>query len=418
MDAIRVIIAGCAGARGSWFVGQMARHQAFRVSALVDAMPEAARIIAVQHGLGKVPVYAGVAEALAGTTCDVVLVATPDWQHAEPVMAALEAGKAVFVEKPLAVTAEDCLRIVRADRAAGGKVMVGFNLRFAPLYDTIREKIRSGAVGRVLTIEADEFYDGGRTYFRRWNRLKKYGGGLWITKGSHDFDVLFWMAGALPERVSASARLTHFVPDPRAGTRCGSCPIEPQCPDTALPRMRSEQPHWRRILELREQAGWPPPDLCLYNSDKDTFDHGIAQVEFENDALGVYSLNVVAAFSDRRIRVSGSGGTLDGSLSGTEALYWPRRVTPEQPQAVSLVPAGSEGLQSHGGGDAILLDELAAFARGKPARALGPAEASVAVFIGLAATLSSEGRRSVRMTEMPGWEELRKLNADLWPVNP
>ena len=51
------------------------------------------------------------------------------------------------------------------------------------------------AVGRVLTVQADEFYDGGRGYFRRWNRLRSEGGGLWLTKASHDFDLLYWLSG-------------------------------------------------------------------------------------------------------------------------------------------------------------------------------------------------------------------------------
>ncbi len=406
---IRVTVAGCAGARGSWLAGAAARHPAFRVSSLVDGIPEAARVVAEHHHLGGVPVHATLADSLSREACDAVLVATPDWQHAELTIAALRAGKHVFVEKPLAVTAEDCLRIVRADQAAGGRVMVGFNLRFAPLYRKTRETIRAGELGRILTIQEDEYYQGGRTYFRRWNRLKKYGGGLWITKGCHDFDILFWMAGALPERVSASARLTHFVSNPRAGSRCSSCPIESECPDTALPSIAAQPEHWRRIFALREQAGWPPADLCLYNSDKDTFDHGIAQVEFENEALGVYSLNVAASFSDRRIRVSGSGGTFDGTLSGTEGLQWHRRVVEEPPQVVSFLPPGSDARAAHGGGDEAILDELAAFVRGEPSRAVSPAEASVAVFMGLAATLSSEGHRSVSMSDVPGWEELRGL---------
>ena len=138
--------------------------------------------------------------------------------HAGPVLAALDNGKYVYTEKPLSITLEDCLAIVRADRAAGGRVAVGFNLRLCPfLHRCLHEEVAIGKLGRILTIQADEFYYGGKTYFRRWNRLRRCGGGLWITKASHDLDLLYWMAGSLPVSVSALAHLTHYVPKPGAG---------------------------------------------------------------------------------------------------------------------------------------------------------------------------------------------------------
>ncbi|NOZ27417.1 MAG: Gfo/Idh/MocA family oxidoreductase [Chloroflexi bacterium] len=411
MDPIRIIVVGCGGNRGAWFVGQLARHSDYRVTALVDRVEEAAQVVAEHYGLAGVPVYPDTAEALGQVPCDAVLIATPDGHHVEPVVVALERGKHVYVEKPLAITLEDCLKIVRADREAGGRTMVGFNLRFAPLYSHMRQMIAEGAVGRVLTIQTDEFYYGGRTYFRRWNRLRRNSGGLWITKACHDFDQLYWLADAWPVRVSASARLTYYVPKPEAGERCSDCPIEPECPDSYLRDTRHVSPLRRRLEAIREAAGAPPPDLCLYNSEKDTFDHGIAQVEFENDALAVYTLNVVAPFTDRRVRIGGTEATMEGQLSSTDILYWRRHQVdrPDQAERISLLPPGRTEIDSHGGGDVFLLDDFAAFVRGQPSRAIPPAEASVAVAIGLAATQASDANRTVEMAEIPGWEELRSI---------
>jgi len=409
---IRIIVVGCGGGRGAWFTRQLARHPAYQVVALVDRLPAAARLVAEGCGLGDAPIYAETPQALADVSCDAVLVATPDGEHTAPVLAALALGKHVYVEKPLAITWDDCQAIVRADAEAGQRTMVGFNLRFAPLYRRLHELIAdgrrsgdgkrsNGAVGRVLTIQADEFYYGGRTYFRRWNRLRRYSGGLWITKASHDFDLLYWLAGAAPTRVSASARLTHYAPRPEAGQRCRDCPIEAQCPDSYL-RDPDVQSDFRRQLDaIREAAGWPPADLCLYNSDKDTFDHGIAQVEFANDVLATYTVNVVAPFTDRRIRVGGSEGTLEGSLSSNELLLWRRRSVAgrhvldpiDAPQRIPLTDALATG--GHGGGDDFILDDFAAFVRGLPSQAIGPAEASVAIALGLAATRASDSGQSV-----------------------
>jgi predicted dehydrogenase len=405
MEPIRIIVAGCGGGRGAWFVQQIAQHPDYHLTALVDQLPAAAQAVAEEYALAGIPIYEDTRAALGQVTTDAVLVATPDGQHTAPVLDALSAGKFVYVEKPLALTLEDCLAIVRADRAAGHHTMVGFNLRYAPLYRRAHEMIREGALGRLLTIQADEFYYGGRTYFRRWNRLRRYGGGLWITKASHDFDQLYWLAGTLPLRVSASARLTHYVPKPEAGQRCSACPIEPTCPDSHLRDMQRFSALRLRLQALREANGLPPADLCLYNSDKDTFDHGTVQVEFTGDILANYTLNVVAPFTDRRLRIGGSEATLEGALSANELSYW-RRHEADDVQRAQRLPLSTGRIGSHGGGDAFLLDDFAAFVRGQMPQPIGPAEASIAIALGLAATRSSDIEQAVNMQDLALWVDL------------
>jgi predicted dehydrogenase len=253
-DKIRIVIAGCAGGRGSWFTSQAAAHPDFVLVGLVDRLPDAAGVVATELGLKRAKIHRSTEEALAATEFDALLVATPDAEHAGTAIPALEAGKHVYVEKPLATTLEDCLRMTEVDESAGGKTMVGFNLRFAPFYRRMRDLSRDGHVGRILTIQADEFYYGGRTYFRRWNRLRSVGGGLWITKACHDFDILSWIAGEPPTRVAAQASLSHYVPRSEAATRCSRCPIERKCPDSALPQLE-RQPEFARPVSVQLGQG-------------------------------------------------------------------------------------------------------------------------------------------------------------------
>jgi hypothetical protein len=214
------------------------------------------------------------------------------------------------------------------------------------------------------------------------------------------------MAGTLPARVSASARLTHYVPRADAARQCRDCAIRASCPDAVSIPAETRTLH-DRIRDVRERAGMPA-DLCLYNSDKDTFDHGMAQVEFDNDVLGVYTVNVISAFTDRRMRVSGVSGTLDGQLGNPAITYW-RRDAPQKAEACRTLQVPSSASGGHGGGDAALLDDFAAFVRGQPSRALGPLQASVAVAMGLAATQSSDSGRTVEMSAVDGWTELRAM---------
>lgn len=407
MQRIRIAVVGCGGGRGAWFVGQLCRHPAYQITALVDLWPQAAQVVAQHFGVENTPIYKDVTTALERAPCDAVLIATPDAMHTEPVLAALAHGKYVFVEKPLATTLDDCCAIIAADLAAGGRTMVGFNLRYTPLYVQLHQMITQGVVGRLLTIQADEFYYEGRTFFRRWNRLRRYGGGLWITKACHDFDILYWLAGAEPDRISASARLTHYTSRPEAGLYCHACDVEPTCPDSYLRDPQYQRPLRQKLDAARISADLPPADLCLYNSEKETFDHGIAQIVFSNEVLAVYTLNIVAAFSDRNICISGTEGIVQGSLSRNELLYW-RRHQDKDPGKAERIPLQiGDPSSGHGGGDAFLLDDFAAFVRGEPTRRITPTEASVAVAMGLAATQASDTEKSVALATIDGWSEMQ-----------
>jgi predicted dehydrogenase len=338
-----------------------------------------------QCGLRNARVFADIETLLRAADCDAVMVTTTDAHHAEVVVPALKAGKFVFCEKPLETTAAKCRAIIAADRTAGGKTFVGFNLRYAPVYAKVKQLIDSGALGDLLTLQADEFYDGGRTYFRRWNRFRAEGGGLWITKASHDFDLLYWFAGARPLQVYATAQKTYYVPKAGAAMRCRDCAFEATCPDRAP---REAHP----LVTIREEAGGEPHDLCLYNAPSDTFDHGIATVTFERDILATYTCNVVAGFTDRTIRVAGTKASIEGRLSG-KTLTLCRR----DPASQTEVPVDVDLAISHGGADSDVQDSFFRFVRGECEPKCRPQDAVVPVCLGLAATLSGDTSRAVSM---------------------
>lgn len=419
MTPIRVLVIGAGSWRGAWFTGEFHAHPAFEVAALVDTMPAVPRAAVAHLGLGDLPIFTDAMEALATVEYDAVLVIVPDFLHATYAVEALQRGKYVYIEKPMATTLEDCLAIVRADRAAGRKAMVGFNLRYVPLYNKLRRLVREGKAGRPLTIQSDEFYYNGRTFFRRWNRLRRMSGGLWVTKSVHDCDYLYWLTRSLPKTVSASASLSYYTPKPEAGLYCGDCPIEADCPDSHL-KFRVDNrdfPPLRRVIEEAREASGARADLCLFNSDKDTFDNGSLLVTFENDTRATYTLNIVAPFTDHRIRVSGTEGTFDGSFEATHLLYW-KRHDGEALDRAERIPVHDDGVLTqgmHGGADNLLLNEFLKFIRGENPHAPSPAEASIAVAIGVAATKAGDEARTVHLSELPGWDELRGylVEADL-----
>ncbi len=387
----RIAVVGIGG-RGSWLATQLAhdREHYVLVALCERNLPKLAHF-QEQNGLQSIPGYSSLERCLEHESLDAVAVTTPDGAHAQCVIPALEAGLYVFVEKPLEITEQACRQIVTADQEAGGKTFVGHNLRFAPVYTGIKDLIDQGAVGDVLTVQADEFYDGGRTYFRRWNRLRAVGGGLWITKACHDFDIMYWLVGQRPRSVHAFAERTYYVPREGAALYCADCQWVDSCPDSfdLIKKMRGVT--GRLLSEIAAEHGDPRPDLCLYNSDKDTFDHGIATVEFERGVLGTYTCNVVAGFTERRIRVAGTKGTIDGVLGGEQVTLRER-----DPSRTTEIPL-PESRGGHGGADQRILEAFYAFTKREHARRIQPAEAMVSVLMGLAATRSGDSRQRVEL---------------------
>jgi len=335
----------------------------------------------------------------------------PDFLHKQFAVEALKRGKYVYIEKPMATNLADCLEIVRADRAAGGKAMVGFNLRYVPVANKLHRFVQEGKIGRPLTIQADEFYYNGRTFFRRWNRLRRMSGGLWVTKACHDFDFFCWITESLPKTVSASASLSVYGPKAGATEFCGDCPLEKDCPDSHL-KFRvdnSDFPPLRRTIEEAREATGARADLCLYNSEKDTFDNGQTIITFENGVKASFTLNVVASFTDHYFRLSGDAGTLDGSYETPHIRYW-KRHDGEAFDRAQQIPVDEEGVLTqgmHGGADNMLLNEFLNFIQGRKAHLPSPAEAAIPVAIANAATLAGDEERTVRMEELAGWEELK-----------
>ncbi len=385
MDKIRIAVGG-ASMRGEYLAKLFTKTGEAEIVAIADPVVARAAYLKEQHNFDQCKVFDSIEAALAEVECDAVVAASSDAHHAEVALPGLAAGKFVFCEKPLETTIEKCRAIIEADAKAGYKTFAGLNMRYSPVYSTIKRELDKGVVGDILTIESAECYDGGRTYFRRWNRLRAEGGGLWITKATHDFDMLAWLAGAAPLEVSAAAAKTYYVPKPEAAAQCRHCKLAPECPDKA------REPN--QLLVIREENGGEPYDLCLYNSDSDTFDHGVAAIRFEKDIFVTHSCSVVSGLSERRIRVSGTKGALGGAEGKPIVTLWKR----DPSETVEIPVTGSlEG--GHGGADRNIGTDFIAFVKGECEPKCRPAEAAIAVQIGLAATRSGDERRSVKISE-------------------
>ena len=132
---------------------------------------------------------------------DVVSICTRNYQHYRQAMACLEAGKNVFVEKPLCLTQEENKELAAAARRAGVKTHVGHVVRFYPAVAALKNLLDSGVMGDVFYAESDYWHE----MIGAWKVVPETGGSALLMGGCHAVDIVRWMIGEEHEVVEVAA---------------------------------------------------------------------------------------------------------------------------------------------------------------------------------------------------------------------
>ena len=335
---------------------------------------------------------------------DLLLITTPQSAHAETAIAALEAGIDVFLEKPMARTAAECLTIIKAEKRTGKRVFMGFNLRFHPVCCKILELIRQNRIGRVQQIICTDFFSGGYTYFRRWHRFERISGGLTVEKGCHSIDQINRFAGSVPVRVAAFGGLDRFLPDPEGADYCVNCTKTATCPFYMdMNRINEEILQNTGIEGVVINAG-EKMDLCVFNSEKDTCDNTNIIIEYANGTRGTLVecfTSSVSLTTGRQFVLNGWDGQIWSELRTRGLKVYdntPGKTTPppEEPE----IPKGSG---RHGGADNQMLDYvLETILHDRPNTQMRTEDGYYAVAVAEAAERSV---REHRMIEIPQLEK-------------
>ncbi|MEM9364754.1 MAG: Gfo/Idh/MocA family oxidoreductase [Planctomycetota bacterium] len=174
-----------------------------------DRSVDRAQAFVVEHG-GQA--FGTLEEMLARNDIQIVAVCTPSGAHAEPAVAAAEAGKHVMIEKPLEVTVEKCDAIIQAATKAGGKLCVTFQSRFHESARLIKKAIEDGRFGKITMGDAyvkwyrtQEYYDSGA-----WRGTWELdGGGALMNQAVHSVDLLLWLMGPVAKVSAMTQTMTH-----------------------------------------------------------------------------------------------------------------------------------------------------------------------------------------------------------------
>jgi predicted dehydrogenase len=343
-----------------------------RVTAVAEPDPGRRERFADEHDIPRDSRFADWADLLArGPATDGVIIATPDWVHADPAIAALALGWDVLLEKPVARTPDELDRLLAAARASSGRLTIAHPLRHAPLFETIARLLREGRIGRLMTIDHVEnvgYLHFAHSYVRgNWRRSDETAP-LVLTKACHDMDLLAWLAGSDWTKVSSFGSLSYFRSENApagAPDRCtDGCPVQSTCPfDSVAFYLNPETlPAWKATVTadqgeagIRHALASGPYGRCVYRCDNDVVDHQVAIIEFASGTTATLTVTAFTAEMTRSIRLMGSAGEIVGDLL-TGALTR-SSFTPGSPDRAIVEPVEMAG-DGHGGGDDRLLDDF------------------------------------------------------------
>lgn len=184
---------------GAFCTGAFHDSGAGRVVAYAGRDERAMTDTAREYGVART--YTDWRALVADPDVELVHIVTPPNLHAEMAVAALQAGKHVFVEKPLATTAEDAQAILSAAQSAGKVAGINYVMRYNPLYQIVLRIAREGYLGALTHAEFQNYASDEGLNDDHWFWDKAQSGGIFVEHGVHFFDIIGAIAGTRPRRV-------------------------------------------------------------------------------------------------------------------------------------------------------------------------------------------------------------------------
>ena len=278
------------------------------------------RSVYLSEHCGNIPVFDDFDAMMTASKPDVAIITTVDAFHSDYIVRALAHGCDVITEKPMTIDAERCRAILEAEKKYGRKVTVIFNFRYLPFAAKMKELVSGGAIGDVYSVHFEWLLDRimafgahGTSYFRRWNSHMEKCGGLLLHKSTHHFDIVNWIIGAAPKKVSAFGKLNLYGANgPYRGENCRSCTHTKECPFYyKLSAFETE------FYADNEHLDGYYKDGCVFAEDIDIYDTMSLNVLYDGGQMMSYSLNATAAYEGWRMSINGSKGRLEAFLPAT-----------------------------------------------------------------------------------------------------
>ena len=220
MAKLKAGIVGCGGIANSKHLPAIQKNGLAEVVAFCDIVEERARESCARFGGENARVYTDY-RALLQEQLDVVFVCTPNRSHSEITVAALESGKHVLCEKPMAINYEEALKMVDAQKRTGKLLSIGYQNRYRPDSLCLKELCEKDTLGDVYFAKANAIR---RRAVPTWGVfLNEYeqGGGPLIDIGTHALDLTLWTMNNYQPKYAVGTTYHKLNKDTRAGNAWG-----------------------------------------------------------------------------------------------------------------------------------------------------------------------------------------------------
>ncbi len=335
MKTLKIGLIGVGGrGRHAWQAHKP--EEGYEIVAGADINPEA--FVLAREEIPNMAEFSDYKDMLKQVELDIVFIMTPDYCHEEQGVAALEAGKAVYLEKPMAITIEGCDRLLKAAMSTGSKLFLGHNMRHFPVVLKMKEVIDSGLIGEIKAGWCRHFINyGGDAYFRDWHSEQCNANGLLLQKGAHDIDVMHWLMGGYTKSVVGMGMLSVY-------DKCGR--RSPETPGCAK---------W-------DVNQWPPLEQTGFSPVIDVEDHAMILMQLDNGSQASYMQCHYTPDAERNYTFIGTRGRVEniGDHGKAEVHVWTQRGPRETPDIIYKLKELAGG---HGGSDVGIIQSFLNFVR-------------------------------------------------------
>jgi predicted dehydrogenase len=369
-NKVTLVLVG-AGNRGRGIFGQYALDNPHRAKFIAVVEPEADRraSFAQAHEIPPAMQFASVSDFFGRhpeKMADALVIATIEGVRVEPIRLGMQADYAVLCEKPLGLSAQECVAVSDAARRHKGLFMVCHQMRYTPLYQALKRIVSTGKYGRVINIEHSEnvsFEHMAHSFVRGFFNNDALTPMI-LAKACHDMDILLYLTGAKPLRIASFGGLAHFRPENApagAPAYClEGCPAAKDCPydvrrmyfrpdtDPAYLRQMGVIRDQNHLLELLKTNRF---GRCVYRCDNNVVDHQVCSMEFEGGVTASFVMDGHSGIERRRTRIFLTEAEVD--LDTSRNTIEIRRANGEQE---ALTPTAGGG--THSGGDHAIMENF------------------------------------------------------------
>lgn len=331
---IGIGVLGCSSRMKSILTWLLELNPNHKIVALYDIEKKAAENY--KEKFGETKIYDDPKLLVNDPDIEWVFIGSSNYLHKEYIIAALNANKNIFCEKPLAISIEECEEIKRLYEQKNLNFLISYPLRYSSHCKKIKKIIDDGKIGKIISMEFNETlgFNHGAFIMTDWRRFVKYSGGYLLEKNCHDIDLANWMIGSIAKRVASFGGLNLFKPE-------NSYILENLEKEKAKKELEDYYESYKKLI------------LNPFASDKDIIDNQVVIIEYANGVRATFHANSSVGILERRMYICGTEGTIRADLITGKIEV--KRIGPSE-EIMEI--SDEESKEGHGGGDKFLVQVL------------------------------------------------------------